>query len=339
MNSECCQKCVLPNNFPGIAFDVEGICNYCLDYEEKKIDFNAVRQDAEATVRSLLRQNASYDIALAFSGGKDSTYTLKYLRDNFNAKIIAITIDNGFISDVARQNCLTVTSHIGVDHIMFRPNPRAMTNIYNVSLKKEIYPISALKRATSVCNSCIQVINTQLLNFASNYKIPIVAGGYLGGQIPSEKGLMKQKLSASIKTRSILNKNLEGKFSQDALQLFSYTTNNFQSEIYVINPMAYLNISEKNILEAIAPLGWVRPTDTGGASTNCLLNDYAIHDHIKKFNFHPYILEIATMVRRGTISRADGLAKLSEQINTAHFKDIEKRLDYSYENSSNSWTR
>lgn len=31
-----CNKCILPDNYPGIKFNKNGICNYCTDHKEKK---------------------------------------------------------------------------------------------------------------------------------------------------------------------------------------------------------------------------------------------------------------------------------------------------------------
>lgn len=327
MSLQICTNCVLPGNFPGIKFDDAGVCNYCRLQEERAIDFEAVRRQTEEIIHGCIGSNQSYDIALAFSGGKDSTYTLKYLRETFDARIVAITIDNDFMSDTARKNCLSVTTAMGVDHIMFRPNPRAMMDLYTTSLNKDIYSKAALKRATSVCNSCIKVINNQLIVFAANYGIPIIAGGYLGGQIPSETGFMTQNLTATKKANETAIKKLAQEFQPDAVRLFTQNTGTAKSDIYVVNPMAYLNISEEDIVEAIQPVGWVRPADTGKSSTNCLLNDYAIHHHLKSQGFHPYIAEIATMVRRGTISRDQGLEKAKAQLNDSHFEAVEKRLN------------
>ena len=31
-----CTKCILPENYPGITFNNQGICNHCLDYRPVK---------------------------------------------------------------------------------------------------------------------------------------------------------------------------------------------------------------------------------------------------------------------------------------------------------------
>ena len=31
-----CNECILPDNYPGIKFNKNGICNYCTNHKEKK---------------------------------------------------------------------------------------------------------------------------------------------------------------------------------------------------------------------------------------------------------------------------------------------------------------
>lgn len=327
MTVKLCNRCVLPATFPGISFSPEGICNYCADFEKKNVDFDLVRIDVETQVKAKLSGVAKnhYGIILAFSGGKDSCYTLKYLAENFDTKILAYTINNDFISETAKQNCETVTSHLGVDHIFFKPNAKVMMEVYRTSLKQDIYSAAASKRASSVCNSCIQLINNQVVNFAIEQKIPVIAGGYLGGQIPSETGFMKQNLAASMKSRTQTLENFKNYFQNDALAYFQQKDSPDMREVWILNPMTYLNLHEDAIIKEIETLGWVRPPDTGKSSSNCLLNDYAIQKHLEKWQFHPYVAETAVMVRRGTISRQEGFDKMKfKAVDTA---PIEKKLN------------
>jgi methionine aminopeptidase len=41
-------------------------------------------------------------IGVGLSGGKDSTFTLRVLRDNYDMRVLALTFDNGFVADQAR---------------------------------------------------------------------------------------------------------------------------------------------------------------------------------------------------------------------------------------------
>ena len=46
---------------------------------------------------------------MAYSGGKDSSYTLKLLRERYDLKILAFTLDNHFVSPVAWKNIDAIT--------------------------------------------------------------------------------------------------------------------------------------------------------------------------------------------------------------------------------------
>ncbi len=96
-----CTKCVLPDTFPGISFDEAGVCNYCRntpipDAQEKQAHLKNSKPFSESK-----RSKHSFDVLLAFSGGKDSTYTLYTLRKPYDMKVLAFVFDNGFVSDQA----------------------------------------------------------------------------------------------------------------------------------------------------------------------------------------------------------------------------------------------
>ncbi|MDO5305999.1 MAG: N-acetyl sugar amidotransferase, partial [bacterium] len=77
-----CKKCVLNSSFPGINFSEEGVCNHCNSPRQEKEKAEVIREDTEAKFLELIqklregKKSTGYDCLLAFSGGKDSTYTL-----------------------------------------------------------------------------------------------------------------------------------------------------------------------------------------------------------------------------------------------------------------------
>ena len=50
------------------------------------------------------RDVGKYDCLVGFSGGKDSSYVIYRLRSHYNARVLAFTWDNGFLTDYARDN-------------------------------------------------------------------------------------------------------------------------------------------------------------------------------------------------------------------------------------------
>jgi hypothetical protein len=77
--------------------------------------------------------------------------------------------------------------------------------------------------------------------------------------------------------------------------------------------MAWEYYHEGSLVEEIRKMGWVSPQDTDSNSTNCLLNAFGNDVHIKRHGFHPYVWEIANMVRDGVMTREDGYKKIYDE--------------------------
>ena len=78
-----CSKCYISNKLPNIQLDESGVCNLCLSHDEiehLKNEKSALK-DMLAVFRSVKEASkniAAYDCVVALSGGKDSSYVLKY---------------------------------------------------------------------------------------------------------------------------------------------------------------------------------------------------------------------------------------------------------------------
>ena len=69
------------------------------------------------------------------------------------------------------------------------------------------------------------------------------------------------------------------------------------------------------------------PQDTDTNSTNCLLNAFANQCHLHRHRFHPYVWEIANMVRQGVIDRQEGIEKIYNTQNPDQVKYAKERLN------------
>jgi 7-cyano-7-deazaguanine synthase in queuosine biosynthesis len=317
MPDQICKRCILPASFPGARFNEEGLCHFCQDAPPPD-EILAHRDSLKTQVEAAIAENrgkGAYDCIVALSGGKDSSYTLKRLVEDYELNCLAITIDNGFLADEALTNCREVTSALGVDHILFKPNRQFMNTMYRTSVTAErLHSPAALTRASSICNSCISLINAQMMRFAQQFGAGIIAGGYIGGQVPKDMAVLRIDPTRHDQLRRKSVEKLNDKFGCATDKYFNYSVTSDGAagvEISVINPMLAYLISEDDIMDALRPLSWRRPQRTGITSTNCLLNDFGVYVHHKKHGFHPYALEIAEQVRSGLLSRDGGLRKLN----------------------------
>jgi len=310
---------VLPKSFPGISFNSDGLCNFCQDSPTLSLvgeRFAELRKQMVSAIESRLgvHANSDYDCIVAYSGGKDSTYTLKLLSEKYGLRCLAITIDNGFMSDQARKNCEIVTTALGVDHIILKPSSNFVNNMYLQSIKNpQVHAKSAIKRASNICSSCINLINIQMIRHAIQNEVSIVAGGYIGGQVPKDAAMIELDLLTLVKTRQLMQNKYTSFFGHDSkryMQLPERLLSNQEiTKILIINPMLTECVSQEEIIADISLLGWKKTQDTGMNSSNCRLNDLGIAVHNKQYGFNPYIFEISEQVRNGLMDRESALIK------------------------------
>ena len=114
-NLKKCSKCILPETYPHIHFDKDGVCNYCLKYE-KQIFFG---EDALNDYLKKFRSNSGKpDCIVGLSGGRDSCYGLHLLKTKYGLNPIAYTYDWGLTTDISRVNAAKVCGELGVEHII-----------------------------------------------------------------------------------------------------------------------------------------------------------------------------------------------------------------------------
>ena len=203
-----CQKCILPETFPGIKFDDKGVCKYCLNEEaalsnatEKKAGY---RKKFERLIQDTKGKAPSYDAIIAYSGGKDSTYTLKLLKERYNLRIIALTFDNHFVSPAAWKNIEGVADILQIDCIRFRLPWSAAHQIFSLTAGEDIFSKPTLLRASSVCTACIGLVKSLVLKTALEMSIPLVAFGWSPGQAPLQSAIMKTNPALIRQTQSAL---------------------------------------------------------------------------------------------------------------------------------------
>ena len=169
-----CTRCGLPSSYPRAVLDPEGLCSVCRSYESIRENAQAyfrTMDDLRALFEESARTNRSgYDCMMLYSGGKDSTYALCRLVE-MGLSVHAFTLDNGYISEGAKENIRQVTGKLGVT-VEFATTP-AMNAIFRDSLM----------RFSNVCNGCFKTIYTLSMLRAREMGIPIIVTGLSRGQM------------------------------------------------------------------------------------------------------------------------------------------------------------
>lgn len=312
-----CNNCILPATYPGIKFDEQGICNYCRREEallqkspEKKGQY---RLKLDELVRNTKGRHFGYDAIAAYSGGKDSSYTLKLLRERYDLRILALTLDNHFVAPQAWNNIKTVTDILGIDHMTCKPKWAVMKSAFTLTAHKDIFPLQTLTRASSMCTVCIGLVKSLTLKTALEMNIPLVAFGWSPGQAPIQSAIMKTNAALVRENQKAIKKPLPEDMAKQMEGYFipeNYFTDYVDRFPVNVHPLAFFEYDEENIRLELEKIGWQAPTNTDSNSTNCQLNAFANHCHVQRLGFHPYVFEIANMVRQGVMNRQEGIEKI-----------------------------
>lgn len=113
-----CTTCVLPDNYPGIDFDADGVCNFCRSHEASRYLGPAALEEAIAA--STKGADGRPRCIVPVSGGKDSTYVLYYLVKVLGVDAVAMNYDGGFTHPDATANLRKMTDRLGVELVTVR---------------------------------------------------------------------------------------------------------------------------------------------------------------------------------------------------------------------------
>jgi tRNA(Ile)-lysidine synthase TilS/MesJ len=308
----------LPETYPGISFDEDGVCSECVRSSEKgplSIDLERLKAKVEELITDSKAVAPHYDALVAYSGGKDSTYLIHRLQKDYELRILAFTLDNWFLPRQTFDNINKVLQRLGVDHILVKLNYSLSRRIYLHSAEGEIYPTSLLKHGSAVCVSCIRLVSNLAVRIAIEKRIPMVMLGNSPGQIiQSEHELLYQDNRIPYELKRQLFRPLADQIGDDVyhylmLSKEEYKTNPFPHTISILPIIGY---DEAEIYRSVEELGWKRPADVDSCSTNCRLNSLGIVKHCEKLKFHPYESELSVMVRIGSLGREQALQRIKE---------------------------
>jgi hypothetical protein len=308
-----CAECVLPSSFPNITFNGDGVCNYCTsEVPAHQADFQQRQREEFQQVVDSSRGHRPYDAIACYSGGKDSTYMLKMMVRDWDLKVLAFTLDNGFITGQSKANITRVADLLAVDHIFFKPSRAFMTRMYRQAALGDLNRPRGnyATRISDICLACISVVNAHAARLAIQHHTPMIFAGFTPGQIP--RAVIQNPQRHYRQTFEHHAEHFHVLLGPDAERYLDVPESG--ADLYQMSPYLVYEKSEALILDEIRLLGWEHPEGLDGCTSNCALNVVGNICHQKKYGFHPYALELSKLVRKGLLSRDQALEKLSQPV-------------------------
>ena len=119
-NVQICSRCIYDERVNAIAFDAEGVCNYCHQVDRLKAEFGTGTPEGVAKLDAILAEirragrGKKYDCVIGVSGGTDSSYMV-FLAKEWGLRPLAVHYDNTWNSAIATENIRKVLSALDVD--------------------------------------------------------------------------------------------------------------------------------------------------------------------------------------------------------------------------------
>lgn len=320
-----CNKCILPETFPDISFDANGVCNYCNKNTEKRIDGNGAVYETENDVKQALERyrthNNKYDVLVPVSGGVDSCYTLIKIVRDFNLTPLVFHNDHGFECEGATENVRKLCKVLNVDLMIYQHDYEFMKKLWR-------YMFASDNKSLKTCYVCGNVLFNNSIEMADRFNIKLLINGYSKGQITDyflKDGDMGRKQIMEMMRFSLRtdDKAFARKF-QDKFTILNklkicLTKESIEQGIlpdqisYIPFYLFKFHRTDKEVLKRECrkifdwkPLEYSYP----GRTTNCMVNWLNIYHELKQDSYNVYHPEYASLVRTGEMTREQALADL-----------------------------
>lgn len=327
-----CRTCLLPSTKPDLVFDKSGKCSACLNFEQRPdIDWQSRERAFLDFFQGSAKKN-TWDCIVPVSGGKDSTYQVLKLK-SLGLRPLAVTATTCDLSPIGRKNIDNLRS-LGVDLIEVSPNPDVRARLNRLALE-EVGDISWPEHLS---------IFTIPLKLAINFDIEVIVWGE---NSQNEYGGPGESVNATQLDRRWLEEfgGLLGLRLEDLIESFGFDRQDlgvyqypeatdlekagvrglFLGQFFDWNGLSNAILSKAN--------GFSTP----GKKVRGSLVDYenldnhqaGIHDYFKylKFGFGRTTDIGSNLIRRGIISRQDGLSLVTELDGAYPSEYLGKRLE------------
>lgn len=242
-----CKTCAA-NDFiiPGIEFDADGKCPICQSAEQTK-NLKSIVPIINSFPKS---KKSRFDIAVFYTGGKDSTYLLYYLSKVLNLRVLALTWEIPYMSQSAKASIENAKKKFDSVEFINR-------KISNDDLKKIYQKLYSLSENTCACPSLAYVLfypelvinkvpyfvagnePAQLLGLYFNHMAPEIAYSFAENKI----------LNTLLNTGRILT--LHPPFKKGQFQTLSVMKQLAFGDSKIKNMAGYYNELVYNVCEAI----------------------------------------------------------------------------------------
>ena len=305
-----CQKCILPDSYPGITFDEKNICSKCVahaKFHASPLDYEKLDKKLDVLMHEIKSKKNEYDCVIGLSGGKDSSYMAYLCVEKYDLNPLFVTFDNGFLSEHAKQNIQKIIKKLKVTHLVCKHDWNTMKTLYRHFLLK----------TGEMCTPCNIAINSFLYQVALENNIPYIISGY---SAYTDAGTdinifhISPEYFKKVATECLDKNNLNNFLFPSTLNRIFYQ---ITGKIEHIQLPRYVRWDEQVIAKILRQEFDWNPGNLGYTEhSDCIATPLKEFLRIQEFGFSEKTMKYSKLIRNNMIDRDSALQKCME------FEDI-----------------
>ncbi|HOX06585.1 MAG TPA: hypothetical protein PK280_09300 [Planctomycetota bacterium] len=307
-----CERCSVSEAFSPLGPD--GICGECHAPANAAVrpgqEPDGRPEALRAELDRLLREHQGkgpglHDALVMLSGGKDSALLLLELRRRYpGLRLLALTIDNSFMSPIALENCRQVAEKVDVDLVTLKP----ARSLFEKSFRFACTGIEAGKGAFETVDRIDADLGFSLAKiYAATHRIPLLMSGLSWAQVERLFGVQTFEVPAGqamAKVTATLGTDLAAIYAPEELDYW-WDPGRFPRESWprFIHPFYAWRIPEQEIRDTVVREGLIAPgNDSPLLTNNVLIPMMVLRDYLL-LGYASFEPEFASQVRAGKADR------------------------------------
>lgn len=304
-----CGRCIMDETAKEITFDINGVCNFCHNYDNVLVNDVHTDKGGEEKLENLIEKikqkgkNSRYDVLIGLSGGVDSSYVAYVIKKKYGLRAFAVHLDNGWNTELAVANVEQIVKRLDIDLSTYVLDWKEFRDIQTSFIKSSI---SNIEIPTD------HAIWALLIKTAAKMKIPYIIAGnnVVTESIMPESWLYGSKDSKLIKSlhRQFGKVKMKTYPSLSTLDYVDYLLVRGIRWVPILNYIPYNKAEAKQIL--IDELGW---QDYGGKHYESIFTRFFHAYYLPvKFGYDLRKSYLSALVCSGQISREEALEEISK---------------------------
>jgi len=306
-----CTRCVMNNKSdPFIEFDDNGHCNYCKKAFSEMNDIYFPNAEGTSKLKSMLDEIKSnrlgeYDCLMGLSGGLDSSYLAYLGAKKWDLKIVALHIDDGFDTEISKENIEKLCRCAGIKLINIKPDSKQFNNLIKAYLKAGVTNIAAPQD---------NILFAYLYEYARENKIKYFLSG---GNFSLESILQYGNTYDAADTVNI--KSIHKAFGEESmsnLKLLSKMQRYIDDKILkikTIRPLNYIDYSKERAFEELNEFCGFKYYGSKHLE-NYLTAFVQLYWMPQKFNVDKRTSHLSSLIVSGQLTRNEALLELEKPL-------------------------